>query len=353
MPINLFTDPTHYHSDLRTYLHPLLRPFIGKSSGFTDRQRRELYGLGEEDFRVVTDPRKAQVAVLPMAWNFYRYNAPIERALSFWEKSRKAGLHVFSWNAGDFGVRVPELEGLVVHRCNGYRSKLPAYHRGMPVFISDPLILIYNRSELFLREKNEKPVVGFCGQGDGHLGKYALDIARTTWRNFKCYVRMTYDEPQTLYPSTLLRKRVLDLMESDDRIQTNFIRRKKYRAGVRTEQERQKTTREFYDNMVNSDYIVCVRGGGNFSVRFYEAMAMGRIPLLLDTDCLLPIEEEQSWQEVIVRSNNLDQMGELLLAKFNSTDDEEFVESQERARMFWCDHLTLKGFYLSEISRYC
>ncbi|RME25978.1 MAG: hypothetical protein D6806_06975, partial [Deltaproteobacteria bacterium] len=215
MPIKLYTDPEHYRPELRTYLHPLLRPFIGKSPGFTDTERREMYGLGTNDFQIVANPRQAQVAILPMAWNFYHYHDHLHRALAFYERSRKAGLPVFSWNAGDFGVRVPELEGLIVHRCSGYRSKLPPNHRGMPVFIADPLKRWYGREEVFLREKGEKPVVGFCGQAKGTWPKYALDVLRTGWRNLRYHLHLSQDDPQSYYPSTLLRQRALEALERD------------------------------------------------------------------------------------------------------------------------------------------
>ena len=42
MPVDLYTEPTHYRSELRTYLHPLLRPFIGKPKNFTDAERRAI-----------------------------------------------------------------------------------------------------------------------------------------------------------------------------------------------------------------------------------------------------------------------------------------------------------------------
>ena len=246
MPVSLYTAPEHYRPDLRTYLHPLLRPFIGKPANFTDADRMAMYGLGEEEFRVVIDPRKADVAILPMAWNYYRYHDRLDRALAFYEKSRKAGLMVFSWNAGDFGVRVPNLKGLIVHRPSGYRSELPPNHRGMPVFIPDPLQRWYRRDQIFVRRKGEKPVVGFCGYAQGHLFKYILHALRTALRNLRYHLRLSHDEPQWLYPSTLLRNRALAALERDPRIETNFIKRKKYRAGVRTEEERRKTTLEFY-----------------------------------------------------------------------------------------------------------
>ena len=352
MSINLYTSPEHYHPALRTYLHPLLRPFIGKPANFTDADRRAMYGLGEDDFKIVTDLHKARVAILPMAWNYYHYHDSLEAAFTFYERSRKAGLTMFSWNAGDFGVRVPDLEEGIVHRQSGYRSKLPPNHRGMPVFISDPLKHWYGQKDIFVRSRGEKPVVGFCGQVQRSLLKYTTDVLRTGWRNTRYHLRLSQNEPQWLYPSTLLRNRALASLERDLRVKTNFIKRTKYRAGVRTEEERQKTTLEFYDNMVESDSILCVRGGGNFSVRLYETLAMGRIPLFLNTDCLLPLPEEPKWKSVIVEAGQIDQLPNKIVSWYSNIGNEGFTESQKKARDFWLEQLSLKSFFVSEIHNF-
>ena len=73
---------------------------------------------------------------------------------------------------------------------------------------------------------------------------------------------------------------------------TNYILRSKYRAGVSREKDPFHPSRlEFVNNILGSDYTVCMRGGGNFSVRFYETLSLGRIPVFIDTDCLLPWHE--------------------------------------------------------------
>jgi hypothetical protein len=48
---------------------------------------------------------------------------------------------------------------------------------------------------------------------------------------------------------------------------------------------------KFYKNIKNSLYGLCVRGGGNFSFRLGEVLMMGRIPILIDTDCILPFPD--------------------------------------------------------------
>src|SRR4030095_15269602 len=58
---------------------------------------------------------------------------------------------------------------------------------------------------------------------------------------------------------------------------------------------------EFLDNILGSDYVLCSRGFGNFSYRFYESLACGRIPVLIDTDCVLPFDFVIDWDAYCVR----------------------------------------------------
>ena len=98
--------------------------------------------------------------------------------------------------------------------------------------------------------------------------------------------------------------------------------------------------KEFLDVMEGSVYQLCCRGGGNFSHRFYETLASGRIPVLVDTDIPLP-DIGEDWNNYIVMSSDVDQLPVKLL-QWHSKHD--VVEMQVRCRRLWEDRLTFKGF---------
>jgi hypothetical protein len=52
--------------------------------------------------------------------------------------------------------------------------------------------------------------------------------------------------------------------------------------------------------MKSSHFNICNRGTGNFSMRFYQTLSCGRIPILLNTDILLPFENEIDWNDIII-----------------------------------------------------
>jgi hypothetical protein len=65
-------------------------------------------------------------------------------------------------------------------------------------------------------------------------------------------------------------------------VQTNFILRDKwfngaYEDGRLNRARMDESRREYVENMFGSDYVLCTRGSGNFSIRFYETLSSGRI----------------------------------------------------------------------------
>ncbi|MEE4247598.1 MAG: exostosin family protein, partial [Kangiellaceae bacterium] len=121
----------------------------------------------------------------------------------------------------------------------------------------------------------------------------------------------------------------------------------KYRAGIKTNKDGHPTSLEFYENIKNSDYVVCMRGAGNFSNRFYETLAMGRIPVFINTDCLLPLEEVIQWKNhvVWVEYNEREKITEKIL-EFHSILNEESMNALFDAnRRLWRDHLQRSSYF--------
>ena len=97
---------------------------------------------------------------------------------------------------------------------------------------------------------------------------------------------------------------------------------------------------EFLDIMYSNVYQLCCRGAGNFSHRFYETLASGRIPVLVDTDIPLP-DIGEDWSNYIVMSSDVEQLPVKLMEWHINHD---VVEMQVRCRRLWEERLTFKGF---------
>lgn len=343
--MKLYYPKSHYSKSHRGLLFPLLKPFI-KGENYSDAQRIEAYGVSEKDFHFTETLEEADIVVLTMAWNYYLATNHESLAVNFVNECAALNKKVVAFNAGDFGVRIPYFENLIVLRPSGYKSKFTDNDYAIPSFIADPLQKYFKTEQILLRAYIPKPVIGFCGQANASVFNALKEIASTVLRNIKCYSGFSKNEPQQLLSTSGLRASVLKTLQESEKVQSNFILRKKYRAGITSQKESHKTTFEFYNNLRDSDYIVCVRGAGNFSVRFYETLAMGRIPIFINTDCVLPLEESISWKKHVVW---VDYKERHLIAQkvsefHNALSKTDFIDLQLANRALWKEKLTLNGF---------
>lgn len=339
-PTNLYV-PSH-----RSELFPLLKPFI-KGPEFNDAQRLSIYGVSDKDFAFVEDMKDADVTILPMSWNYYSKTEILEPVYNFVNEARQAGKLVWSINTGDFGVKINAFKNLVVFRQSGYVSNNQSGHVGIPSVIRD--ILKERKLESSMTDSiyTIKPVVGFCGQANGALDSAFKEVVKQYLRNFKTRIGWSHLEPQTIMSTTYLRASLLRKLDAHPAIATQFIKRKQYRAGVTENKGNHQTTIEFYDNILTSQYVLCVRGAGNFSVRFYETLMMGRIPLYVHTDGYLPLVDEIDWKEhvVWVDYDQRHRIAEILLEFHEQLDQNKLIRLFEKNRKLWKEKLTLSGFF--------
>jgi hypothetical protein len=105
--------------------------------------------------------------------------------------------------------------------------------------------------------------------------------------------------------------------------------------------------RRFLDNMRDSDYVFCCRGDGNFSYRIYETMSCGRIPLLLNTDCVLPYDFEVEWRALfpVVDYDDVRSIGDRLLEFHRALGPERFEAQQSLMRSMWESRISPTGYF--------
>ncbi|WP_271393006.1 exostosin domain-containing protein [Aequorivita sinensis] len=346
--MKLYYPKSHYDKSSRGQLFPLLKPFI-KGDDFTDAQRIQVYGVSEKDFEFTDKLEEADLVILTMAWNYYLRTNKENLAVDFVRNCAILNKKIVAVTVGDFGVKVPSFNNLVLLRSGGYKSKFKKNEYTIPPFFEDPLKKYYDTKKVFLRPYEIKAVVGFCGQANLSRLNAVKEIVKTTLRNLKYYFRISKNEPQQILSTSYLRASVLNVLQNSDVVTTNFILRNKYRAGVTNNKDFHSTTLEFYDNLKNSPYIVCVRGAGNFSIRFYEALAMGRIPVFINTDCSLPLDNTISWKKHVVWVEYKDRhkVAQKVKQFHEALTEDDFIKLQKDNRNLWKSKLTLKGFYKS------
>ena len=116
----------------------------------------------------------------------------------------------------------------------------------------------------------------------------------------------------TKYRIQLIRK-----IKNNNKIKDNFILRQQFWGG---NQHNKQIIKEFNDNIENSHFVICNRGAGNFSMRLYQTLSFGRIPLLLNTNIVLPFEDIIDYNNTFIIGNSEDEIINKLLLWWDTKD---------------------------------
>jgi len=308
-----------------------------------------LFNVVPYGMELVKDIPSSDFVSTPYAWNFYTENNCINDFMKIYKEVENHQKKLIVFQNGDYTANIP-VPGLIIVQPSAYKSRNGELEQNLfsiSPFISD-FVKLYCQGQQDIRQKQKKPVVGFCGQAAGNyvdsVKRYSLFLSRQIF--FK--LRILNNEPPP-FETTTFRKKVLSHIKSEPQITTNYLLRRKYRAGytVPKKDPYHPTRLEFVKNILDSDYTVCIRGGGNFSVRFYEALALGRIPIFINTDCVLPYDNILNYKDfcVWVEKDEIKFIGEKVLSFHNSLSQSQFIEVQKMCRNIWLEYLSKEGYW--------
>jgi hypothetical protein len=264
---------------------------------------------------------------------------------SIFEKSVVFNKKVLVFAASDVGKTINHPNCITI-RLGGFKSKFENTTYIMPPFINDPYVFL--GKEVDYLSKEAVPAIGFVGHSNGSLIKLAKEFLIYARFSLQLILKKHYFDYQSFYPSSYYRFTYLNILARSKNVVTHFIYRKKYRAGVTSSETRLQTTKEFFDNIYSNPYTFCLRGTGNFSVRLYETLAMGRIPVVMNTDCQFPFDELIQWDNhcLIIEEKNINSIEKGLCQFHAKFTDLEFVAIQKANRKLWEDYFTKKTFFI-------
>ena len=341
--MKLYTDLALLDQDNRAQMPDVLKQLINHRSL---AENISVYGEQVAQYQLVNTMEAADLCVLPMNLLFFIRHKKLNAAKQFTRKSNALNKPLAVWTGGgDYGVRI-QLDGAWSFSRTVYKSRQLPKQQILPDFVWN-MLPIDTLTDVNLRAWQSTPTVGFCGQANGSLTSTMAKILNTSWYNLRARLHLSPFLSHPLLPATRLRAQVLDILERAPNIETKFIRHKQYQAGAQTEDQRKDALQRFYNNLRNTDYTVCVRGEGNFSKRLYETLSMGRIPIFVNTDCVLPFEQEIDWRKlcVWVEQNEINQLPEKLRAFHAKFDASTFKQHQNRCRAVWQKYLSFSGYF--------
>ena len=258
--------------------------------------------------------------------------------------ARDTGLPCIFFRANDDPTPANPPHG-VVYRTSLYRSKRTPRELAVPGF-TDDLLAEYGR-ELIPRDKQARATVGFCGYVGSRRERIFHHALGALLGNRDKAIGLS------------LRRKALEQLKASTLVDTKFIERTKIWGDALTgatewdAQRRAQVRHEYLANIVESDYCLSLRGKGNYSFRLYEIFAMGGIPLFVDTDCVLPFEDEIDWKKHCcwVEQSDLQRADEIVSQFHAERSDDDLKQLRLDNRKLWEDYLSDKAIYTRLLDR--
>ena len=96
-----------------------------------------------------------------------------------------------------------------------------------------------------------------------------------------------------------------------------------------TEEQKMLERRHYFERLVDSKFVLCPRGVGKTSARFFETLYFGRIPILISDEVRLPLENKINWSEIIIRvkENEMEDLP-LKVREFKESNNLELVKEK-------------------------
>ncbi|MGB0664746.1 MAG: exostosin domain-containing protein [Pontibacterium sp.] len=335
----------------------LLFPFWGlvqkKWVGPQQKRFDNWVKVGSDCFEL-SDIENADLCVYPGEYGDWALMK--QQAVAFAELAKKhkkpAALFFFADSAEPI-----EIENCLVFRTSLDRSTKASYEYVMPAW-SEDFVEEYWDGKVVLREKQTTPVVGFCGQpGPFSLSQRAKSILRWAARRALKYIgsreKRAVIAKQDLeegnyygFHTSAIRSKALRVLMKSHRVVSNFQIFQGFYV-LNSDEKQEQARQNMLNNILESDYILCVRGQGNFSYRLYETLCSGRIPVFIDTDSELPFEDQIDWRSIAVwvDQRDIERVGDKVAEFHDNLSPDEFNALQLKCRETWVEWLSPEGYF--------
>lgn len=348
-PVRLYVGEHYREPSLYTHVD-ILFPFWGvaaKDSMPYVKAAVEQFQYSKDDFELVPHIEDADYVLVPYHYDRLKAANP-ERLAMIIQEAQEAHKPLLIDGAGDIEHPI-DLPNCVVLRVSQYRYSKRENEITVP-FPTEDLLLQYRNGVFVPRKKPDVPSVGFTGWA-GQSRKGALK----TWiKELPVTVNALINPKRGAeHKGILFRARALASLAASSRVHTNITSRNSYSGHINTmEGSAADLRKQFVDALDGSDYALCVRGDANASVRFYEALSLGRIPLFLDTACVLPCEDKIDYRSfcVFVDWKDAKHIANVLADFHRKISPEKFEYMQRASRNAYEKFLRIDAFshYLAD-----
>jgi hypothetical protein len=341
-PLKMFTDRAYLPEGVEHCL--MLIPFWGDYHSHDGYARLEKHG---KELLELVAPEDANMALLPFDGNqlLHHERHPNPRALElanrFVERATTAGLKTIVIVNSDSTEPI-ELPNVIVFRTSLNRATRAPHEFALPAWHED-LVTNHFDGRPTTKARPDVPSVGFCGLAAAS-GPPLKRRIKMLLRQLGRPIGYRIEHNDGIY----LRRAAMEALSRCAAVRTEFIVRSQYFGGGLGDAElKSRVRREYIENLAGNDYALCARGYGNFSFRFFEAMSLGRIPLLIDTECVLPYDFIHDYRDycVIVPESRLRDIGQFVNEFHSGLSPAGYADLQLGIREFWVRYLSPEGFF--------
>lgn len=255
---------------------------IPKLGNHNESLYTKTYFSGQQYLKQV-DVQDCDYSVIP-----FKFNHQDDRVLQICQEAHKNNKPVIAFYTDDYTEKITLPDNLILYRTSTNKSTIQKNERVMPALHPDHF-------SGFTEYQN---IIGFCGQ----------------------ITSLRYEIIQNILQT---------------KVKTDFIFRQGFWAPE--VESKIKARKQYYTNLLNNKYALCVRGAGNFSFRFYEALCFGRIPILIDTNTTLPFSNIIDWNKhiIFIKQDEIKN-----LPKFLEQDKRDMYEN----RKLWEEYFSIEGY---------
>lgn len=285
---------------------------------------------GAKIFEMVNAIKECTVAILPFEYD----PAKQELVKEISAEAKKEGKKLVIFFNSD-SVEEIKVENAIILRTSFFKSRQKSNEFAFPGWSND-----FKKYVSLIQpiQKQLQPEISYCGYVD------ALEEPKQSLTGkIRSFIKGSSKEDAD--HGRRIRGRIVRKIRSDKKIKTNFIIRDGFWAqGIN---DKHKVRKEYAENMFASPYALVTRGAGNFSYRLIEVMSCGRIPVFVNTDAVLPMENKINWKEqmVWIEERDLDKINDIVSDFHNKISDNDFMNLQAKNRELYEAYLSPVGFF--------
>ncbi len=323
-------------------VHPI-RSYWGDGTSKWEKYKKSFIFF-KKYFELTDNVEECEVAFLPFTLNYYLKKDKYYLLRNFINIVSSCKKKTFIWVDGDHQARFNDPDCIFL-KYFGYNSNLNNNEFILPGDVKQDLLNTFFNGKMIIKSKEKIPKIGFDGIANYNPLKLVALISKNFLYNINYKLFKYPFKGDPVIPYFLKRRKILNMLKANDKIDNDFSIRDKFAIGTIGKQYEARN--EYINNIITSDYTLCYRGASNYSLRFYETLCLGRVPLFINTDCKLPFENEINWKEVClwIEESELSQISDIILDYHFSLSESDFKEKQVYCRELWVKYCSKEGFY--------